>query len=202
MEEKCSAEESGKPIQSESLEEIFVRELREFEANGFTFEDNARVLYLGKPSTKLLSASVPDLPIVVLQSSIKKAFGLAKGKADDAHELKTTHLETLVSSLQNPVLILESNSFPGAKVVFTEIRDSKGETVIVPLHLNRYLPGKISVNIVPSIHTRAHKKLIDLVIIAESTTSILYIDALKLKDWLRRAGYPQLLSTILKHLPQ
>ncbi|MCW3086110.1 MAG: hypothetical protein JWP12_3476 [Bacteroidetes bacterium] len=130
--EKGKTENQKKIEIVESIEDKFLRELKEFETNGFVFANRSQIFYIGKPSQKLLDAGIPDLPIILTQVVVNKAIGNIKHKQDAAHEVKCAHLTTLPFAVQNPVIIIESITQPNSKVLFTEIKDAKRETVIVP----------------------------------------------------------------------
>lgn len=201
MEEPIKQPENhNEAVAVETLEQKFVRELKEFESNDFKFKDGAKVFELGSPSQCLLNAGIPNIPIVITQSVINKAIGNDKKKNDVSHQIPIRRLESLIHQIQNPIVIIDSITTSHAKLLLTEIKDTKGETAVVAIHINNMLPGKRKVNRIASIHTRTEKGLVDLLVIAETKGELMYADRNKLKNWLNRVGKPQLLPKLLSQL--
>ncbi len=179
----------------ETLEERFVREIKEFEINGFTFATREQIFHIGNPSKSLLSTGIDDLPIYLTQVVLNKAVGNIKNKQDEGHELQCKHLHTLLSSVHNPIVVIESVTQPNSKVIFTELKDAKRETAIVVIKHNTTV-GRYRANVIVSIHTRSNNQLEDLLTIAMSKGEILYVDRNKIKNWLKQVGKLQLLSKL------
>jgi len=196
-EKEVSKEKEIVPVEvlQESIEVRFIREIQEFEANEFTFVNREQVFYIGNPSDNLINIGIPDLPVFLTQAVLKKAVGKAKNKQDAGHELQCKHLHTLVASVQNPVVVIESLTHAGSKVILTEIKDAKRETAIVVIKPNTTV-GRTRANVIVSIHTRSNKQLEDLLTMAVHRGEVHYVDMIKIKNWLKQVGKLQLLSKL------
>src|SRR6202008_2755642 len=142
-----------KSEENKKIQATFKRDLKDFCTNGYQFKDKEKVFELGQPSNLCLNAGIPSLPIVVIQSAIKKALGQANGKQDVSHCLTINDIMDLPDYIQNPILVMESESKEDSIVLVTEIIDINGQTVMAVIHLNKSL-GVSEVNLIPTIYSR------------------------------------------------
>lgn len=109
------------------------------------------------PVMKLIG--IPDLPIKMTQSVVTKAMRQEPKFQDEkhGHELTLEELKLIPQLLSDPIMIFKSDS-PTRKtrdsyIFFTEHRDSKGRSVIIPLAVNQKY-GRLTINKINSIYGR------------------------------------------------
>jgi len=109
------------------------------------------IFRIGKPSSILKAAGVPDNEITIFQNVITKA--------SSKHGIKASDLVDIARNIQAPLAVFDSATVPGAKVVLTEIK--KGDRhIIAAMHLVK-LRGSLAVNDIKSIHARPEGQIYD-----------------------------------------
>lgn len=129
----------------------------------------------------LQELGVPDLPI-------KMRIGIAanttkkEGIAEHAHELTLDMLEQIPQALNEPVFVMKSATQPGDIVVFTDIKDAQGRSVIVPLTIQKDIGHGDIANVIKSIYGRNAEDLFVAKQVLEK--NLLYANTEKSPEWL------------------
>ena len=87
-----------------------------------------KILRLGKPSEILLADGVPDAPITLRQSVIKKIL--------EKHGLGYGVIESLPEAMEDPVGIFSYPNDKDVRDVLLEMRDNAGRSIIASLKIN------------------------------------------------------------------
>jgi hypothetical protein len=124
----------------------------EFEKGTLKDTDSA---LLGETPGVLQRLGAPKLPIQISGAVINKVL---KGK----HSFTMTPdlLRQIPAQLYEPLMVFDSATEPGSKVVLTELVNKIGEAIVVPIHLE-VTTGRITVNEIASVYgrTNAQQKL-------------------------------------------
>lgn len=102
-----------------------------FEKGGI---DKNHVYKLGKPSEALKYAGVEDLPLEITARKLKEKSDESY-KSNHPYDLKD--VIDLPKSIQRPIAVFESDTYPGRKVVLTELKDKKGHNFIAAIDILR-----------------------------------------------------------------
>ncbi|WP_456867570.1 MuF-C-terminal domain-containing protein [Galbibacter sp. BG1] len=136
------------------------------------------VFNLGNPSSILKASGIPDSPIE-LASSLLKRKSTQKG-----HPFNLNEVKNLAKAIHNPIAVFESATIPGRKVLFTELShtDKNGKTnnFVVALELNSERGGKINVHSIRSVYPRENIKIVKSINNGESV----YLDKKRASEWL------------------
>lgn len=141
----------------------------------------------------LQELGVPDLPI-------KMRIGIAanttkkEGIAEHAHELTLDMLEQIPQALNEPVFVMKSATVKGDVVIFTDIKDRQGRSVIVPLAIQKDIGNKNIANVIKSIYGRKAEDLFVTKQVLEK--NLLYANTEKSLEWLTgfRLQLPDLIT--------
>lgn len=98
---------------------------------------------LGRPSPALLSAGFDDFPVTMTPSVANKILSV--------HGLTATDLSSLPAALDQPIMVFDSQTQLGSKVLLTQLNDRDNHVVAV--ELGRTLRGQ-TVNDVRSIYSK------------------------------------------------
>lgn len=83
---------------------------------------------LGNTSTALLKANIPQAQIRLDASKVKKAI--------DKHDGMTIEVfAKLTDIIENPIVVVDSNTVQGRKVIIGDVVDANGKTVVLALEL-------------------------------------------------------------------
>jgi hypothetical protein len=109
---------------------------------------------LGRPSGILLAAGLPDLPIELRASLLKTKSSVRYVKA---HPFRLEALKNLPCFLQNPVMVFDSQTMAGSKVVLIDLKS--GNVNFVAAIRLKYSPGsdktvRAKVNSIRSIYPK------------------------------------------------
>ena len=104
------------------------------------------IYQMGMPSSILLSAGLPNLPIELAASR------LSDKSMQENHPFDLSEVKGLVEGVQKPLAVFRSATHIGSFVVLTEIQH-KGKNYVVAIEANRK-QGRIEVNSVRSVHYR------------------------------------------------
>ena len=84
---------------------------------------------LGNTSTALLKANIPQAQIRLDASKVKKAI--------DKHDGMTIEVfAKLTDIIENPIVVVDSNTVQGRKVIIGDVVDANGKTVVLALELS------------------------------------------------------------------
>jgi hypothetical protein len=173
----------------------FNNKLNEFKNNNFYLKDPNDSFYLNIPLKNLLSSGIPELPIILEQSVLRKGLGLKKGKQDEDHSLSVSDFLDFPLKLNNPIAVYEG-SFPDSRVVLIEVKKENDRTIIVPIHLS-VTKDEVDVNIIASLYSRKDSSLLLKIENCIKNNTLFYIDPDKIKNWLKYSRKLQLLPTLL-----
>jgi hypothetical protein len=133
---------------------------------------------LGKPSTALLSAKIPDLPIELRSSRLNDK------SMQENHPFDVREITDLPKAIQNPLAVFRSATHIGSFVIMTELEHNE-KNYVVALETNKR-QGKIEVNSVRSIHYRSSNAHIANWI---DEGLMDYADKKRLTEWLSKPQY-------------
>lgn len=199
-----SVQQSADSDSSDSVSTFSAKEQSRWQEYGKTFRENIEQALAGEvPRNKVLK--VCDTPLILQELGIpnlpiKMHIGVATnttkvdGAAPHAHGLTLDMLEQIPQALNEPVFVLKSATQAGDIVVFTDVKDTKERSVIVPVALKKDVGrGKVA-NVIKSIYGRnAEKPFVTNNII---NNNMLYANRKKSLEWLRECGLqlPDLLT--------
>ncbi len=110
------------------------------------------IFNLGNPSEILINAGVPNYEILLTQSVLRNKQG--------QHSLSLSTLKDLPDLINNkPIAVFDAKdqtSFPGAKVIVTEIKQGN-DYVVAAIHVERKR-GKLIINEIRSLHSRPDRQ--------------------------------------------
>ena len=138
---------------------------------------------IGKTSEALRSIGLQDYDIVMDKSKILKIL-------NDHPEMNDNIIKTIPDILENPTLILNSESIQGRKVVFGEITDTSGSPVLIALELNP-IENKNNIDKIYKVASAYGKQNLNKIQDWINTPeNILYIDKQKNRtiNWLNGLG--------------
>lgn len=141
----------------------------------------------------LKELGVPDLPIK-MRIGLAANTTKAKGEARHAHGLTPEMLEQIPQALNEPVFVMKSATVADDIVVFTDIKDSEGRSVIVPLAIQKNIGRQDVANVIKSIYGRDNEDLfVTKNVLAKN---VLYANTEKSPAWLRefRLQLPSLVT--------
>jgi len=101
-------------------------------------------IHLGYPSVSLQQVGIPPYPIKLNQSIVRKVI--------NKHGLSSAQLVEVQKGVNSPLMIFESNSLPGAKLLLTQTVHNS-ESLIVAIHKGQM--GKNPTNEIRSIYPKA-----------------------------------------------
>lgn len=171
---------------------------------GRKFKDNVAKALNGEIKSNAV-IKVCDTPMILKELGvsnlpIKMRIGLAanttkaKGEARHAHDLTPEMLEQIPQALNEPVFVMKSATVADDIVVFTDIKDSEGRSVIVPLAIQKNIGRQDVANVIKSIYGRDNEDLfVTKNVLAEN---VLYANTEKSPAWLRefRLQLPSLVT--------
>jgi len=191
----CRLEGTSKPEQLlHSVNTVFNKKLSDFERNGFRLTDRNDYFSCGYPTQNLLKCGLKgNQEIVLTQSVVKKAIGLARGKSDEAHALQVSDLKDLPSKLHHPVLVITGN-LSSSRLIFVEINQT-GRKVMAVIHMEKHSEKGV-VSAIVTIYSKPSKVVGLLIEQACARNEVWYYDEKKLGDWLSVTGQLQLLPRI------
>jgi hypothetical protein len=101
-----------------------------------------QVFYIGRTPNVMqaIGANVND--IIMTQRTLQKITREAT-LSKTGHKLTYDMIERALLQISNPVMILESDTVSNSIVIVTEVRDSQGRSIIVPIYLNTTQDYKI-----------------------------------------------------------
>ncbi len=136
------------------------------------------VYQLGKPSSALRSAGIPDLPIELASSR------LSDKSMQENHPFDLKEVKNLPEAIQNPMAVFRSATHIGSFVVMTEI-EHKGKNFVVAIQTNKK-KGKIEINDIRSIHYRTSNNHMTNWI---DEGLLEYTDKKRMSEWLSKQRY-------------
>ena len=171
---------------------------------GKTFRENVQAALDGKVQGNkpvkvcdtpliLQELGIPDLPIK-MRVGIAANTTKAEGTAEHAHELTLDMLEQIPRALNEPVFVMKSATQQGDIVVFTDVKDKQGRSVIVPLAIQKDIGRDNLANVIKSIYGRNAE---DLFVAKQALEkNLLYANTEKSPEWLGgfRLQLPDLLT--------
>lgn len=104
-----------------------------------------RPLYAGTTSGPLRAAGADSLPVTMDPSVVTKALS-------PKHRVTIGNLKDVPWHLEDPLMVFESDSKPGALVALTEM-EREGKPIVVAVHLNERV-GHLEVNDIASVHAK------------------------------------------------
>ena len=147
---------------NEAEVEAFSRELDSFIGDYEKSEKSInplKLLDVGSISPVMKILGIADVPVGIDQSTITKALREEPIFPNDkqGHKLTIEELKSIPQSLADPVMVFRSDSptrrHKDSYVFFTEHKDSKNRTVIIPIAVNKKY-GRLVINKVTSIYGR------------------------------------------------
>ena len=154
---------SDKYFQANKSEaEAFAKELDVFVASVNSSEkpiNPLKMLNVGSISPVMKVLGIADVPVQIEQSTVSKALREEPLYPNDkqGHKLTLDEIKTIPQSLADPVMVFRSDSPTRRQrdsyVFFTEHRDFKGRSVIIPVAVNKKF-GRIVINKINSIYGR------------------------------------------------
>jgi hypothetical protein len=146
--------------------------------NGKSFH----IYELGKPSGILRSAGIEDLPIEVTAKTLA-----AKSSAGYTHPFELPELKDLPKAVQDPIMVFDSLTEDGSKVILTELK-SKGYNFVVAMEVCRKVGFKkaIEINSIRSVYPKDYLK--DILKWAE-TGLLKYVNRKKATTFLTQLRY-------------
>jgi chemotaxis response regulator CheB len=109
---------------------------------------------LGRPSGILLAAGLPDLPIELQASMLQMKSSVYYIKA---HPFRLEALKNLPRSLHNPVMVFDSQTKAGSKVVLIDLKSGNVNFVVairLEYRKGSDRSGRVSVNSVRSLYPK------------------------------------------------
>ncbi|WP_445205395.1 MuF-C-terminal domain-containing protein [Tenuifilum sp.] len=190
------ADLSGAP--SIDFNHAFNDKLREFEKNGCRLNERSDCFSCGYPGKILVECGLyPKHEILIMQSTLRKALGQVKGKADEAHDLTVDELYNLPQRVQNPILVISGNTH-NSRLLFVDI-ERKGRKMLAALQVQRQSErGKYAA--IVSIYSKPVDSVAMLIEEALAKNTIWHVDREKIKGFLSVTGQLQLLPRIIESL--
>jgi hypothetical protein len=141
-------------------------------------QESGFIYQLGNPSSILLSAGLPNLPIELASNRLKNK------SQQENHPFALSEMKDLVKSIQKPLAVFRSATHIGSFVVLTEI-EHNGKNFVVAIEANSQ-KGRIEVNSIRSIHYRDSNTNITNWI---SDGLLEYVDKEKMSEWFSKRQY-------------
>ncbi len=142
----------------------------------------------------LQALEIPDLPIKI-HIGVAANVTRANGSTKHAHNLTLDMLSQIPAALNDPVFVMKSATHNNDIVVFTDIKNSNGSSIIVPLLLNKNV-GRFDVaNVIKSMYGKDNE--VGFIERQIKNNNLLYANTEKSPEWLRgfRLQLPDLLTT-------
>lgn len=132
---------------------------------------------MGPTPDVLLKTGAKDLPLRIDPDVIRKAFS--------KHDIPPATLKLIPRALHEPVMVFDSKVRGDSKVVLTDLKDSKGRSIAVSVHLDTK-EGRNDINDITSVHGRAHAGgIIDWI----KDGLLRYRDKEKSQKWSQSGGF-------------
>ena len=133
----------------------------------------------------LQELGVPDLP-VKMHIGVAASTTKQIGKAPHAHELTLDMLEQIPEAINDPVFVMKSATQEGHLVIFTDLKDASGQSILVPLRIKQNIGRGNVANVIKTIYGRTNE---DLFLVKQQIQgNILYANTEKSPSWLRVRG--------------
>ena len=129
------------------------------------------ILNIGNPSGLLQDHGIPNLPIKLRQSIIRKAVKIK-------HEIDFSDLNNIAISIQAPIAIFDDPDHTGTRIAITELRHADGN-IMAAIRLNVAHDG-LEINDIRSIHPKRDESIIRWV----ESGHLLGLDKTKGRSWL------------------
>ncbi|MCR5265936.1 MAG: hypothetical protein K6E29_05010, partial [Cyanobacteria bacterium RUI128] len=128
-----------------------------------------------------------NLPVIMHQDVLVKLTG---GK----HDVSLDTIRNMPNLINDPIMVLASDTVPGAYVILTEDVDKSGRPVVAALHLNKR-QSHFYVNRVASVYGRNNAQT--FIENQARLGNIKYVDDIKIQDWPQSRGLqlPKLADT-------
>lgn len=146
----------------------FERDLALFVNGGL---DRRKKFYFGYPSTDLQKAGIVPYRIMLNQSVVRKIL--------DKHELSVEQLIQVQAALNSPLMIFQSASIPGAKLLLTPITVAE-KSVVLAIHPGGKMGHRTAVSEIRSIHPRP----VEHVLMWIENRLLLAVDKRRSQQWL------------------
>ena len=130
---------------NEKFNEALQRQINGTLAKGYVYN-------LGMPSSILLSANIPNLPIELVASR------LSDKSMQENHPFDLNEVKDLPIAIQNPLAVFRSATHIGSNVILTNLKHGR-RNYVVAIETNRKA-GRIYVNSVRSVHYRNNMNII------------------------------------------
>ena len=126
-EKRRTKNEERKPARQSDTEirGNFVADLKSFREGKLPTQ---KILNLGNPSDVLKRAGIPDTPIVLRQSVIKKIL--------NKHNIGYDLIEKLPEAINTPIAVFSYPKNANVRDVLVELRDSQGRIIVASLEIN------------------------------------------------------------------
>lgn len=111
------------------------------------------VYQIGRPSSVLLSAGIPNLPI---ELSAERLLAKASKEYDSNHPFDLKNIENLPEALNHPIAVFDARKKNGGKVVLTELKQGDNNFVVA-LHVRKSDDSRkidVEVNSVRSLYPK------------------------------------------------
>lgn len=141
----------------------------------------------------LQELNVPDLPIK-MHLGIAVNTTKSEGAAKHSHGLTLDMIEQIPQALNEPVFVMKSATQSGDIVVFTDIKDAQGKSVVVPLTIQKDIGRGSVANVIKSIYGKDNEDL--FVAKQVLAKNLLYVNKEKSLGWVGEYGLqlPDLLT--------
>lgn len=128
-----------------------------------------------------------QLPIVMTDGVVEKVL-------HEKHGIAVDTLKQIPSQLHDPIMVFDSATEPNSLVVMTELKDTKGKTIIAAIHLSKQY-GRHEVNNVASIYGKDRNRWFSEQI---EKGRLRYINEIKASNWFMTLGLqlPKVRGTI------
>lgn len=180
-------------------------EVRKFHAAIDNYENtktNKLALNLiGKIPPIMKALGIPDEPIEIENRIIEKILRESpRFQEDSFHNLTVDDLKAIPDALANPVMVFKSATKKDSFVFFTERKDYKNDSIIIPLAVNKQ-KGRLIINEVTSMYGKDD----DFVNRNILNNNLLYVDEERYKEyatWLNKKNHRVSVSSQLQLLGQ
>ena len=141
----------------------------------------------------LQELNVPDLPIK-MHLGVAVNTTKSEGAAKHSHGLTLDMIEQIPQALNEPVFVMKSATQAGDIVVFTDVKDSQGKSVVVPLTIQKDIGRGSVANVIKSIYGKDNEDI--FVAKQVLAKNLLYVNKEKSLGWVGEYGLqlPDLLT--------
>ena len=176
-------------ITSEEVHSYFKFENKEIEKYNNTLDNweqnknNPRkLIVIGSIPPVMKAIGIADIPIEIENSVISKVLRDEPIYPDEkqGHKLNLEDIREIPTLLADPIMIFKSNTRSDSFVFFTERKDTKNRSIIIPLAVQKKI-GRISINQVTSMYGRNNE--IEFVYDNVKNKKLIYVDTRRALEW-------------------